>query len=172
MAKRPAIPSDIERQVLVEAGHRCAIPVCRQVPVEIAHITGWAKSRKHEFRNLIPLCPNCHARFDKGEIDRKSMLLYKRQLAVLNRRYGDLEIRVLQFFAAEEAPEGITLLRDLEILLSHLIADDLLRVGEMSPDSDALPRRAHQLTQAGREFVRSFFASNVTEFFCSRGYRN
>ena len=36
-------PYDIHSYVdviprLVEAGHRCAIPTCRQVPVEIAHI--------------------------------------------------------------------------------------------------------------------------------------
>jgi 5-methylcytosine-specific restriction endonuclease McrA len=71
---RPAIPAALKRQILVEAGHRCAIPVCRQVPVEIAHIVPWEKVKEHTFDNLIVLCPTCHTRFDKGEIDRKSML--------------------------------------------------------------------------------------------------
>jgi 5-methylcytosine-specific restriction endonuclease McrA len=44
------------------------------VPVEIAHIVPWEKVKEHTFDNLIVLCPTCHTRFDKGEIDRKSML--------------------------------------------------------------------------------------------------
>ena len=35
---RPPIPADIKRKVLVEAGHRCAIPTCRYIEVEIHHI--------------------------------------------------------------------------------------------------------------------------------------
>src|SRR5438105_1954197 len=120
MASRPAIPADLERAVLVEAGHRCAIAVCRQVPIEIAHIVGYARCRKHEFHNLIPLCPNCHTRFDRGEIDHKSMQLYNLQLALLNRRYGDAEARVLEWFAEDGRRVGIRLFAELEVLLRHL----------------------------------------------------
>ncbi|WP_425829320.1 HNH endonuclease [Streptomyces fractus] len=74
---RPAIPRELARSILVEAGHRCAIPTCRATTLEIAHITPWRQVRQHEFENLIALCPNCHTRFDKGEIDRKAMLQYK-----------------------------------------------------------------------------------------------
>ncbi|GIF75748.1 hypothetical protein Asi02nite_52660 [Asanoa siamensis] len=74
---RPAVPRELERAVLVEAGHRCAIPTCRAVPVELAHITSWSKVREHSFDNLIALCPTCHARYDRGDIDRKAMLAYK-----------------------------------------------------------------------------------------------
>jgi hypothetical protein len=68
--------------VLIEAGHRCAIPTCKSTPVEIAHIIPWAKVRKHEFKNLITLCPTCHARFDDphGSIDLKAMRQYKANL--------------------------------------------------------------------------------------------
>jgi hypothetical protein len=38
--------------------------------------------KRHDFENLIALCPTCHTRYDKREIDRKSMLLYKAQLAI------------------------------------------------------------------------------------------
>jgi hypothetical protein len=60
---RPAVPRAIERQVLIEAGHRCAIPSRRQIPVEIARIVPWADVRKHEFENLIALCPTCYHLF-------------------------------------------------------------------------------------------------------------
>ena len=81
-AKRPKVPSELRRRVLIEAGHRCAIPTCRSTPVEIAHIVPWATVRKHEFKNLIALCPTCHTRFDDphGPIDRKAMKQYKANL--------------------------------------------------------------------------------------------
>lgn len=65
----------------MEAGHRCAIPVCRIPVTEIAHIRPWAKVKRHEFENLIALCPNCHTLFDRGHIDRLSMLQYKANLS-------------------------------------------------------------------------------------------
>jgi len=96
---RDAIPTELSRAVLVEAGHRCAIPTCRQHPVELAHIEPWSRVRNHTFGNLIALCPTCHARYDRGEIDRKAMLQYKAALSVLNSRYSDLERRILEQFA-------------------------------------------------------------------------
>src|SRR6516164_4967624 len=97
---RPSIPTDTVRAVLVEAGHRCAIPTCRATTTEIAHIEPWAKSHDNTFGNLIALCPNCHMRFDqKKEIDAKSVRIYKQNLAVLNNRYGDLERRIFELVA-------------------------------------------------------------------------
>ncbi len=90
---RPAIPRQLERDVLVEAGHRCAIPTCKQTPVEIAHINPWETVREHTFDNLIALCPNCHDRYDKkGEIDRKAMLQYKANLSAKSRVAHDEQI--------------------------------------------------------------------------------
>jgi len=77
---RPRIPRELERRILVEAGHRCAIPTCRAYPVEVAHIVPWADVKEHTYENLIALCPTCHARYDRGDIDRSSMRQYKRQL--------------------------------------------------------------------------------------------
>ena len=57
---RSHIPRPLEREVLMEAGHRCAIPTCKQIPVEVAHIIPYNKIVKHEFHNLIALCRNCH----------------------------------------------------------------------------------------------------------------
>ncbi|MGV9664817.1 HNH endonuclease [Nocardia niigatensis] len=95
---RPEIPAELKRAVLVEAGHRCAIPTCRQTPVELAHITPWAKVKEHTFDNLIALCPTCHTRFDRGDIDRKAMFQYKANLDILNYRYTDLERQLLRAF--------------------------------------------------------------------------
>lgn len=81
---RPPIPTKIRRQVLLEAGHRCAIPTCRMTTIEVAHIVPYSNVKEHKFENLIALCPNCHTRFDKGEIDKLSVLEYKENLRKLN----------------------------------------------------------------------------------------
>ena len=47
-----------KREDLVEADHRCAIPTCRQTPVEIHHIVPLARVHEHTFDNLIALCPH------------------------------------------------------------------------------------------------------------------
>ena len=70
----------MRRQVLLEAGHRCAIHTCRHTQVEIHHIIAWSQCKRHEFDNLIALCPNCHALAGSGFIDRKSLYEYKRKL--------------------------------------------------------------------------------------------
>lgn len=74
------LPAELKRKVLVEAGHRCAISTCRDTTTEISHIIPYSKVKNHTFDNLIALCPNCHTRFDKGEIDAKSILIYKKNL--------------------------------------------------------------------------------------------
>jgi 5-methylcytosine-specific restriction endonuclease McrA len=75
--EREPISSHLRRQVLVGAGHRCAIPTCRSLSTEIHHIKPVKKGGKNRYSNLIALCPNCHARADKGEIDQKSLFTYK-----------------------------------------------------------------------------------------------
>jgi len=76
---RPAIPAELRRAVLVEAGHRCAIHTCKsEAGLDIHHIVPWSQCRIHEFENLITLCPNCHRRADQGYIDRTSLRNYKK----------------------------------------------------------------------------------------------
>ncbi|MBU4262055.1 MAG: HNH endonuclease [Proteobacteria bacterium] len=78
---RPPIPAELRRRVLIEAGHRCAIPVCRETEIDLHHIIPWEECKEHAFDNLVALCPNCHRRAHKGEIDRKSLRLYKNSLS-------------------------------------------------------------------------------------------
>lgn len=147
MGDRPDIPTHLRRQVLVEAGHRCAIPTCRQTPVELAHIIPWAKCQKHEFENLIALCPTCHTRFDRGDIDKRSIEMYKQNLSLLNSRYGDYEQRILQHFIDNPGDDCINLPfgQNTEILLMYLLRDGLLI---------ALPdKRPVTVSSRGREFM-------------------
>lgn len=92
---RPPIPAGIKRQVLVEAGHRCAIPTCRYIETDIHHIIPWSICKKHSYENLIALCSNCHRRADRDEIDRKSLRIYKGNLRFAHDKYSQLEMDFL-----------------------------------------------------------------------------
>ena len=97
---RDTVPANVVRAVLVEAGHRCAIPTCRATTTEIAHIVPWAESKDNSLENLIALCPNCHTRYDqKKEIDRLAVKMYKHNLGILNNRYGEFERRLFEVLA-------------------------------------------------------------------------
>ena len=156
--RRPKLPRPLERELLVEAGHRCAIPTCRQVPLELCHIIPWNEVSEHTFDNIIVLCRNCHFRFDHGEIDRKAMRMYKANLATLTGRYGDLERRVLQRFADEPDLEKIELLGGFDIMLMYLIRDGLLRPADIKHGvlfvTPAAVQQSYCITEQGREFVR------------------
>ena len=126
-AGRPAIPRPLDRAVRVEAGHRCAIPTCRATSgLQIHHIEEWAKVREHTFDNLILLCSNCHARITAGEIDRRSVMAYKRNLSVLAGRYGDLERRVIDRFVNHPDETEVVVDTSHTLLLDNLISDGLL----------------------------------------------
>ncbi|GGX11712.1 hypothetical protein GCM10010297_36300 [Streptomyces malachitofuscus] len=168
---RPSIPAELRRRVLVEAGHRCAIPTCRQHPVDIEHIDDWAQVKKHEFENLIALCPTCHRRKGNGanQIDRKSLRQYKANLAVLNSRYGDTERRLIELYAGylkrgtpaarEEVHFRLGVGSELQVM--YLIQDGyLVRLPWGGVQIGDVPMlEMYQFTKAGTEFVERWAAA-------------
>lgn len=81
MAEKRNIPMKLRRRVLMDAGHRCSMPRCQSiVNIEIHHIVPFDKVQKHEYDNLIALCPNHHRIADRGAIDKKSLRMYKKNL--------------------------------------------------------------------------------------------
>ncbi|MFF3242908.1 HNH endonuclease [Streptomyces sp. NPDC002870] len=163
---RTAVPVEVKRAVLVEAGHRCAIPTCRASTTEIAHIKPWHKVREHKFENLIALCPTCHSRFDKGEIDRKAMLQYKANLGVINGRYGEIERRVLTLFAENSEINSIPMPAASDVAMMHLVKDGLFvrglkrELGILIPNgSNAVidfaggSQEFYTITEKGRDLV-------------------
>ena len=163
---RPGIPRVLEREVLLEAGHRCAIPTCRQIPVEIAHIVPCGRVKEHTFDNLIALCPTCHTRYDKGEIDRKAMQQYKANLSIINGRYGNLEQRILRLFAKNPHTNSFWLPGGLDILLMYLLEDGLLVDTGKSGGvfiAGVPSRKFYSLTDKGRDFINKWLSANELE---------
>jgi hypothetical protein len=123
------------------------------VPVELAHIIPWAKCKTHTFDNIIALCPTCHTRYDKGEIDRKSMQTYKLNLLLMNSRYGDLEQRVIRGFVKDRSTDEFWWFVDMEILLLNLLEDGFLQDGGQSKYVGGLVQKLYKLTVKGRDYV-------------------
>jgi HNH endonuclease len=143
--------------VLVEAGHRCSIPACRYIEVDVHHIVPWAQCQAHEYDNLIALCPNCHRRADRGEIDRKSLRLYKINLRFAHDKYSQLELDTLFELNRMSVGQGMPWLGFMLILLKRIIDSGFISIHELSagltignikttPDIIAI-------TPGGREFI-------------------
>ncbi len=164
---RDAVPAATKRAVLVEAGHRCAIPTCRATTTEIAHIVPWAESHDNSFENLIALCPNCHTRFDqKKEIDRPAVKMYKHNLGILNNRYGEFERRLFEVLA--KTGERVFVLGVAgDLLVANAVKDGFFEdkhvqgidfgVSFSDGSSKSFPMTfTYWVTDAGIEFVRRF----------------
>ena len=141
---RPAIPAEIRRQVLIEAGHRCALPP-------------WTTCKKHEYENLIALCPNCHRRADRGDIDRKSLRIYKANLRFVHDKFSQLEFDVL-FEAYKRNPEQPLLWPTfMRILIQRILDAEYVKCDEQETDvfagNLALSPDHLYITDKGREFI-------------------
>lgn len=154
---RKTLPADLKRRILVEAGHRCAIPTCRFPTTEVAHIIPYSKVKKHEYHNLIALCPNCHTRFDNGEIDEKSMRIYKNKLVFLSDRYSPYELNVLQYLRKQNK---VIIYGSLSV--KNIMDDNLVKNAHTitqfnyNDGTNELQEFVVVLTDIGQEFMRKW----------------
>ena len=156
---RPSVPAGIRRQVLVEAGHRCAIPTCRYIEVQVHHIIPWMTCREHRYDNLIALCPNCHRRADRKEIDPKSLRLYKLNLRYAHDKFSQIEIDVL-FEASKCGPDQyLDWPPFLGILIKRILDAELVELHDDQSDGFVFIRgkradpSALFITDKGRKFI-------------------
>ena len=158
MTSRPPIPAELRRKVLVEAGHRCAIPTCRSTTTEIAHIVPYAEVKKHKYENLIVLCPNCHTRADKKEIDRMSLKIYKRILQRLIDKYERFELNVLNELRQEKR---VIIAGNMLLLIKNLLDDDLVTSTGGGVIIEGIPSNVTvTLTGKGSCFINEWLEAN------------
>ena len=84
MNRRPAIPIEVQRLVLMEARHQCAV-CCAPTALEKAHIEPWSKTQDHSPSNLIALCATCHTRSHTENWDSVILRGYKKDPCALKR---------------------------------------------------------------------------------------
>lgn len=176
-APRTAIPANLERDLMHEAGWRCAI--CKTIaPLQIDHIEEWSKVQAHEFNNMIVLCANCHGlkknSSDPRHINSSNLRRIKSNLMMLNGRYSDLERRIIEVFrdAVKHWPEAIPetyIPERMWLLARYLIQDGLVasHVYQSSletkfPDGTTLRDDTMKLTLTpqGRTFVENLNQAN------------
>ena len=157
MSERPAIPAELKRRILVEAGHRCAIPSCRFPTIEIAHIEPYEKVKEHKYENLIALCPNCHTRADKGEIDKKSLKIYKRILQRLTDKYDRFELNVLSEL---QHGRNVIMAGNMLLLMKNLLDENLVNVTGGGVIIEGIPSNVRiSLTQKGNQFIEEWISA-------------
>jgi hypothetical protein len=91
----------------------------------------------------------------------KSMKVYKHQLAMVNQRYGSIELRVLEFFVKGKAPVEIQILTDMVLFIQNLLDDKLLAdAGKDQPIANGeLIRKTFVLTQNGKDYIKHWLAA-------------
>jgi len=165
MANRKAITAAIKRQVITEAGDRCAIPTCRAFPVELAHIIPHSETQNDSAENLIALCPNCHTRYDRGEITRDRIRVYKENTRKNILRFNGFEAAILEAFI-RNPDRTLKISKNMAFLLERLIADGLL--DQIDPPgsvqvfgADVTPL-VIKLTDEGRDYAKTMATGDET----------
>lgn len=160
------MPADLRRKVLVEAGHRCAVPTCRSVVgVDVHHIVPWNKRKEHKYPNLIALCPNCHRMAEKGDIDNKSLYLYKNNLRFLYDKFTTFEVDLLYELVELNPGEKYQFLPFLKLLIKRIVEAGYITyeetmaqvvMGNIKLNSDLI-----KITSSGRQFIQDISSKNI-----------
>jgi hypothetical protein len=153
--------------VLIEAGHRCAIPTCREPTTDVHHIVPWKECRKHEFENLIALCANCHRRCRRGEIDRTAQRIYKANLGLIGSRYSHFERRILDELAQHPQATQVRLPAGYGPLVYYLLRDGILAAPVMDARAGGVVTAGvpvagfeiYAVTDAGRAVVQGYVSA-------------
>jgi HNH endonuclease len=78
MAKRrKKLKPAVKRQIIEEAGNKCANPGCSNWRVHIHHIKHWSVYESDDPKILIAVCPSCHDAIHQGSLKISDELLYK-----------------------------------------------------------------------------------------------
>lgn len=124
---RKAVPAEIRRSVLIEAGYRCAVPTCRNIlAVDLHHIIPVREDGGNEPGNLIALCPTCHALYERGNINQDAILAWKGTLVALSAAFDRQAIDRLLFLDQAREPK-LVVSGDGVLRFASLIAAGLAR---------------------------------------------
>jgi hypothetical protein len=163
---RHPVPDSVKRDILVEAGYRCAMPRCMVPTLEIAHILACESGGDNSRENLIALCPNHHTQYDLGEkIDMKAMRIIKNKLGIISGRYNDFEQRVFRRYAdnPKQTQFELTNSTEVEILLWNAVNDGYIRKVSVidAPGADfegGYKHAVYEITPEGKDFIRKWLS--------------
>lgn len=159
---RTAIPESIKREVLTEAGFRCAVPTCRTIlAIDLHHIIEVSENGTNETYNLLALCPTCHALHHRGTIPQESIKVWKGMLVSLNGAFDKATIDDL-LFLYKTPRNQLMLSGDGVLKFSKLIAADLA-VYRIAMKNGPLVTYEVWLSERGRFLVEAWEKGKVEE---------
>jgi hypothetical protein len=164
-SKRKDPPLATKREVLHEAGYRCANPSCRGIiTIDIHHIVYVSEDGGNGAENLLPLCPTCHALHHAGHIPRESIRAWKMLLISLNDGFSRTAIDLL--LAMDHLGKPTLVSTDTVLMMGSLIASGLVTIAHPSnelPDRDFTQARFVSLSDKGTAFVSAWKAGKQAE---------
>lgn len=157
MARRQ-IQNEIRRQILHEAGYRCANPICRMVlAINIHHLDQVSEGGGNTLDNLIALCPNCHTLHHQGVIPHESLRTWKTLLVGLNEAFDKKAIDIL---LALRKISKITLRGEGMLDIAGLIASDFIECSQHHTDVFDI-----MLSKKGKIFVQGWVSGKLQDAF-------
>ena len=163
------VPESVRREILMEAGYRCAIPTCGHIlTIDIHHIVWLKDGGGNDPSNLLALCPNCHALHTKGEIPQAAIRHWKGMLVALNHAFDRRGMDLLLLLNKQS--EGIYYSADGLFQVAGLIAAGLVQQaavvgGGLGPAGTA-DASIHQLilTERGKLLVEAWLAGDEDKY--------
>ncbi len=168
---RKSIPSVTRDVVLLEAGYKCANPVCRHIlTLELHHIVWVKQGGDNSPANLLALCPNCHSLHTAGHIPEAAIRTWKQLLVALNdanRATADLLLILYhEERRIEDAEDPARLAPPFRFTgdglpaLAALITSGLLEISKRYLGAGmfgaSMPSFNVRLTEKGRRFVEAW----------------
>ena len=161
MSQRRALSTELRRQILAEAGYRCAVPTCRNIlALDIHHIVEVSEGGPDAASNLIALCGTCHDLYHRGTYTSDAVLSWKALLVTLNQAFDREAVDSLQFLRA--IPPGTLMVSGDGVLkFASLIAAGMATFA-LKVQNGPLLLYEVTLTQKGRMFVDAWVRGDRT----------
>ena len=170
------IPSATRQMILMEAGYKCANPICRHIlTLELHHIVWVKDGGGGDPKNLIALCPNCHSLHTNGSIPTEAIEVWKSLLVSLNNPNRVTVDLLLVLYREEErlevaetdsttAAPPFRFTGDGLGVLAGLISAGLVEISRRysgaSHFGGSMPSFEVRLTESGRRIVKAWLSGS------------
>ena len=159
--KRQTIPDPLRRQVLAEAGYRCAVPTCRGIlALDLHHMVEVQEDGGNTLSNLIALCPTCHALYTRGTISKDAIYAYKSTLVSLNAAFDREAIDNLLFLGISSPRRNLVISGDGVLRFSPLIAAGYADYQLLANNANQLVTYTVNLTTKGAALLNAWRSGN------------
>jgi hypothetical protein len=152
---------DVKREVLIEAGFRCAVPTCRGIlALDLHHIEELREGGGSTAANLIALCPTCHALYTRGTISKDAIYAYKTVLVSLSASFDRETISNLLFLRISDSRNNLLTSGDGLLRFTPLIAAGYADYVMKANNANQLYSYTVFLTDKGRALLDAWTSGN------------